>query len=268
LIGVKDETTAVAAMIKAAEVLGMGHAVEYKSHGGLASGVVDALGIRPGPSPVLSTLSLEPDFQSQTMRFGKSRRRGLRTRSRRAEEQSIALSITDEPSRDVLAEWYDLHVRLYRDKHLMITQPFELFEHLLCRPCFRGMGRLVLAKVGKRIIGGIVVLVSGDLWEYSWAAYDRRYARVAVNSLLINFAIKTAIEEGARVFSFGASDPRNHDLVSFKASWGCYSKPVNYYYWNCYPPRNRGLRAGQRVVNVLPCWTLRRLSKVAARWLV
>jgi hypothetical protein len=112
----------------------------------------------------------------------------------------------------------------------MITQPWGLFLALLDGK--HPLARLAVARRDGKVAGGVVVLMGRQDWEYSWSAYDPEYAGLGLNTLLVDWVIREAIQAEAKRFGFGSTPPGDRDLLYFKSRWGCEHRPIRYYYWN------------------------------------
>jgi len=256
LVGVGNEELAVLALINLTKKNGPDWYLEYKTFTELDCTFVKEIDLRQVESSVVSYLNLADSYNEQIQRYGKSLRQNLRTTYRRAKEKSIYIQWADQISD--LKDWYELLVRLYRDKHNMITQPLELFLLLYKK----GLGKLLVTRKSGVVIGGIFILCSPQRWDYSWAAYDSSYGKIGLNTMLVDEAIKRAIGNKIKVFDFGSSSPDDEKLIYFKSRWGCESHKVKYYYWN-HIPKPLDLESSfilaRRAYSWLPIFVLKKL---------
>lgn len=264
LVGPGDDSTALRALIERAQGRGPDWYVEYKTFTNLPEEDVQHLGLRVLEPSVVSQLKLVSSLEEQQLQYKKSLRQNLRTTRRRAEEAGILI---DWGSRERdLSAWYRLLVRLYRDKHQMICQPWPLYRELESS----GLGRLLAARREGRVVGGIFILLSPGRWDYSWSAYDPDYARLGPNTLLVDDAITRAIEAGVTVFDFGSSSAGDEQLRHFKARWGCTDQTIKYYYWNHSPmpfDLHSSYSAARYLFSKLPLALLRRVPTVLVPYL-
>lgn len=209
--------------------------LEYKTFDQLEDHFVKEHGLKCVNPSIVSELYLEDTYEQQLKGYKKSLKQNIRTTSKKLHEEGITLEISS--SIKDLKSWYHLLVKLYRDKHQMITQPFGLYKRLLLNNEKKeGWGStLFIARKRNEMIGGIFVIWDKDHWEYSWAATNPDYNRLGINTLLVDFAIQEAIRSGAKTFSFGSTPPSDEKLIYFKSRWGCTTKPIYYYYWNHEP---------------------------------
>lgn len=69
----------------------------------------------------------------------------------------------------------------------------------------------------------------GETIEMIWASSLRCFNRLSVNMLLYWEAMRTAIEQGYKVFDFGRCTP-DGPTYRFKAQWGAEPAPLHWYY--------------------------------------
>jgi len=69
----------------------------------------------------------------------------------------------------------------------------------------------------------------GDTIEMIWASSLRCFNRISVNMLLYWEAMRTAVEQGYRIFDFGRCTP-DGPTFRFKAQWGAEPTPLPWYY--------------------------------------
>lgn len=81
----------------------------------------------------------------------------------------------------------------------------------------------------------------GDSIEMIWASSLRSFNKLSVNMLLYWESIRTAIENGYRVFDFGRCTP-DGPTFGFKAQWGAEPAPLHWYY----------IGAGSRLPDISP----------------
>ena len=239
--------------------------LEYKTYARFEDSFVKENQLKVISPSIVSELQLCESYDEQLKGFKKSLKQNLRTTARKAESERVVLQETT--SIDDLKKWYHLLVKLYRDKHQMITQPYELYHSFLTAKDTEWQGKLLVAKKDENIIGGIFILADKNHWEYSWAATDPNYNYLGINTLLVNFGIKLAIEAKAKTYSFGSTPPTDEKLIYFKSRWGCIKKPIYYYYWNHIPKPidlNSDYKLIRSLYKFIPIWFL----KMAPKYLV
>lgn len=202
---------------------------------------------------IVSELALCTDIEAQRKNYKKRHR----TKVNKARRELSDIQITT--SRDLcdLKDWYILLLRLYRNKHKMICQPFALYRQLLE---MQAHSTLLLAIVQGQIVGGLFLLHDSRRWDYSWGAIHTDYDQRDLSTLLLDHAISLAIDEGAQTFGFGSSAPSDSALLFFKQRWGCEERPVYAYYWNHRPKPvdlNTSFSLARQIIARTPLWVLR-----------
>ncbi|TXC81526.1 GNAT family N-acetyltransferase [Luteibaculum oceani] len=195
--------------------------------------------------------------------FSKSLRQNIRTTERRAKESDVAYSVEKKAGKS-LYEWYNLMLRLYRDKHLMIPQPLSLFKNLINQENKEWGTMLLTAKIDERIIGGIFLIYDSQHWEYGWAATDQNFKKLGINTLLVNEAIKMACTENANSFGFGLTPQSDKKLAKFKSRWGCEMSPTYIYNWKKSPKPmdlNKNYLFIRKFIPLIPIPVLRVISE-------
>jgi len=222
----------------------------------------------------ISSLKLEESYGKAQEKYRKNHRKNLRTLWRNAEKDG--LMIEEAKTRDELDRFHDVMVRVLRDKHNMIPQPFRLFYILFekLRPKKKIIVFLVKDKNRKnKIIAGMIVLFHKENAIYAWGASGQDYKRYSPSTLLVDNAIKYCISKGCKNLDFGVTSPLHEDLLYFKESWGCTHKKLPYYYFlitekelPCldYHTSFKTLRKPFRFV---PVWLIKKMSPVITKQL-
>jgi len=264
LIGKSDDLLAINELITLAKKYGNKCYVEYKTFTEINAESIKKNNLMKVDSSIVSNLHLYTSYDEQTKKYSKSLRQNLRTTYKKINDLGITIKYAEKENE--LDVWYKLLVRLYRNKHQMITQPDILFKKLFNARNSYGMkiGKLLLAYDNGKIIGGIFMLDGNQHWEYSWAAYDLSYAKYGINTILVDHAIRHAIEQKVKTFGFGSSSINDKDLVYFKSRWGCQEKIIKYYYWNHKPSHidlNTSFAFARTLYSYLPISLLKRIPK-------
>jgi lipid II:glycine glycyltransferase (peptidoglycan interpeptide bridge formation enzyme) len=216
----------------------------------------------------ISGLKLEDDVETA---YQKKHRKNMRTILKNAEKNGI--SVQDMRNVDDLKSFYDLMVKEYRDKHLMIPQPYSLFSLLISRLAPKGMAKLLVAKHEEKVIGGMFLLLYRDKAIYAWGTTDESFSRYSVSSLLVDYAIKDCQSKGFKSFDFGVTSPYQESLLFFKSRWGASHTRLSSYYKliNCkkapemdYYKSYLNLR---RPFRYLPLWLIKAVSPIVTKQL-
>ena len=144
----------------------------------------------------------------------------LRNQIRKAEKEQLETQWTGS---DGLRDFYSVYTHNMRD---LGSPPhsFAFFERVLAE--FSDT-RILLVRLGKKVIGGGLCLVFKDTMLMPWASSLRTYLRLCPNNLLYWEAIRTACENGLIRFDFGRSS-RGSGTYKFKKQWGALEEPL---YW-------------------------------------
>jgi len=195
-----------------------------------------------------------------------------RTKWRKALSVADAAGLTVREFRDAetLRAFYRLFVRVYRDKHRMLPQPYALFEQLLALPPgVRSVRAYAVRDERASFLGGVFVLTDEVQWCYAWGVTEQAGDYPDLSTLLIGTAMQDAAAAGARVFSLGASPVSHENLRRFKRSWGGEDHPILTYHWR-EPAREVDLHAGYPLAKALvarsPLWLLRGVSAPTVKW--
>ena len=90
---------------------------------------------------------------------------------------------------------------------------------------------LMLAKLGKKSIAGILLLIHKNSVIDGYAASLQEFRPYRANDLLVWKAIEWACRKGYTVFDFGADSRLQKNLLAFKKKWGGEQKTVYHYYY-------------------------------------
>ncbi len=231
LLGARDELAALQQLIGLAKSEGRRCYAEYKTFTPMAADWIDAVGpLQQVSALVDSELLLAPDDAAQSARYSKGFRQNLRTTRRRATVEGV--SLVPASSEGDVRDFYRVLCRNNRDKHHTLTHPLSLYLDFFrtLRPL--GKAEFLVAKRSSDVLAGIVVLRTGCRWDYVWGASSEQGRTLGLNTLLVDHMIREALRAKVRVIGFGASSPRDADLLYFKSRWGCQHRPVYYTYWN------------------------------------
>ncbi|MHC4205522.1 MAG: GNAT family N-acetyltransferase [Planctomycetota bacterium] len=152
----------------------------------------------------------------------------VRQRISRAIKSGLTLRTIDGESS--LRDFYRLYV-LSR-KHLGLPpQPYAFFRSLWQTFSGSGYVRVLLALKGNEPIAGSILLKFKERVSVEWMVSDVKYRDLSPNHYLFWQAMKSAWEEGFKIFDFGRTSHNNHHLMDFKARWGTKITDLpNYYY--------------------------------------
>jgi tetratricopeptide (TPR) repeat protein len=162
--------------------------------------------------------------------YKKQFKQNIRTGRKKLESNGIRIYRSKNFSD--LSRYYNLLVKLYRDTHLMIPQPFKLFKLIFEYYIKKDNGDFWVAKTADdKLIGGIITLLNEKNVTYSLGATDEKYKQYAPNIHLVDNAIHYYCNNGFKLFDFGISSPNQKGLVFFKSRWGGKTIDLPYYYY-------------------------------------
>ena len=165
-------------------------------------------------------LALDPDPEVVQARFDKANLRNLR--------KSLRSGVSvhrGESRKDLAGEFYRLHVETRRRLGVPV-QPRRFFEELWDGMVEPGLGFVLLARAGGRVVAGAVFLHSRRRMTYKFGASDTRAWDLRPNNLVMAEAIRLACEGGRSEFDFGRTDLEDEGLRRFKRGFGAEERPL------------------------------------------
>jgi lipid II:glycine glycyltransferase (peptidoglycan interpeptide bridge formation enzyme) len=200
--------------------------VELKFMNEIPENVAHACNLVKRDHYFISGLAILENYEEN---YEKHHRKNMRTLRRKAEKEDV--SVRELSKLSELKEFYDIMVVLLRNKHHMIPQPYALFRSLYETLHPKGMIKIFLALKGKKIIGGMVVLLFKDAAVYAYGASRSDYKVYSPSSLLVDNAIHFCATHGYKSLDFGVTSPHQPELLEFKGGWGCTHKKLPFYYY-------------------------------------
>jgi CelD/BcsL family acetyltransferase involved in cellulose biosynthesis len=168
-------------------------------------------------------LPLDADPDSIFRTFHRSQvQRGIR----KAEREGTVVRLGSRIE-DLTQVYYSLHAHTRR-RLGMPVQPRRFFELLWKRIIEPGLGRLLLAEVGRQAVAGVVVLSWGKTATYKYSASAPDVSPYRPTHLILWHAIREACENGYADFDFGRTDFDSPGLRSFKLGWGPREEILSY----------------------------------------
>ena len=141
----------------------------------------------------------------------------VRQRISRAMNSGIEVSAGKTESD--LRDFYRLHV-LSRKRLCLPPQPYAFIKSLFDIFHPDGRANLILGKKDGNPIAALLLLRFKGRVSAEYAVYDDSYLNISPIHLLFWEAIRTASEDGFKVFDFGRTLPLNTNLMDFKDRWG------------------------------------------------
>ena len=186
----------------------------------------EALGKNPSYKHHYILLDKEPEELKKSFH-----RTNVRQRIQRALKSNLSLKVADNES-DMI-NFYQLHT-MTRKKIGLPPQPYTFFKQLW--KTFSPSKRMVLllAERNNITLAGLILFKFKDRVSAEFLASDEQYLNVSPNHLLFWEAIKSAYDEGYKIFDFGRTSPYNETLISFKNRWGTTVADLPQF---CYPKK-------------------------------
>jgi hypothetical protein len=269
-LGYSDDIDNMHHLVNIAQSMGDGFHVEYKSFHDIGDSIyIKEKKVIKSQGLINSSLALQKSYEHQQSLFSKSLRQTIRTCERRAIESKVEFVIASNINQ--IKSFYLMLVKMFRDKHHTISQPFEIFEAIYNDFVPKKMANFYLAIRDNKVIAGVVVFSYNSNWTYMWGASDQEYAKLSLNTLLVNRVIRDAVNNGAVSLDFGPSDIKNKSLIKFKDKWGCKQEEVFLYYWN---RTEKNIGEGKlyfmirKIIPYVPLYILKKIPKYVAPILV
>lgn len=134
-----------------------------------------------------------------------------------------------------------------RKRHGVPPQPKAFFANIHDTLIRAGLGFVVLARLGMRVVAGAIFLRFERKAVYKFAASDPRFGRSRANNLVMWEAIQYLTRTGCDLLHFGRTSLDNEGLRRFKLSWGAVEEMIRYYRfdakkgkWTTAPSRETG----------------------------
>ncbi len=191
----------------------------------IADSLVENLGWSVGQPFILSQFDLLSDVEETYAACSKNLIKNIRRIRNKIAKEGICIEQA-ESSVDV-DMFFDLLLKVYRDRHQMPCHPPKLYRKLFQTD----VAKYYLARCERQVVGGVVIIPDDSVWHYCWGATQPEFLQQGVSMALIDKAICGAITAGARTFDFGTSSPYDSELLEFKRRWGCKFSPAYHYYY-------------------------------------
>jgi len=161
-------------------------------------------------------LVLESDEDAQWQAL----RAKVRNQTRKAEREGLRIAARDDA--DLLADFYGPFCRNMRD----LGSPVHAQRFFsAAADAFGDRLRVIVSRLGKRSVGGLVAIDFAGAVSVPWASTLREERQRCPNNQIYWEALRWAIERGAREFDFGRS-PIDGGTYRFKLGWGAVERPL------------------------------------------
>lgn len=144
---------------------------------------------------------------------------------RKATDSGVTISCGD--SLEELRAFYELHREVRRRKYRLLVQPWRFFEALHDEFSRDGKLGVLLARLGDRVIGGVVTLTWGDTLYYKFNASALDELEARPNDRLAWEALAVARQDGLSNFDWGLSDSDQPGLVRYKQKFATDERQIS-----------------------------------------
>ena len=214
-------------------------------------------------------------LQESAEEFDKQLKRRFREKIHRLQRQASSAGLTIEdvgPNAEIsLREFYDLLTDEYKFKHLMLVQPFRLFQQVA--KALPDLFHLYIARIKDKAIGGAMILRFKNVDYYLWGAFDQKTEEISPLTLVLAEAMRQAREAGSKTFDLGVTSRSHEGLNFFKSRWGGECESLNYYYLANNPEDVPHLdyfnsfRTARQLIKYVPRRMIQRISPLVINWL-
>lgn len=165
-------------------------------------------------------IDLEGTEEEVTARATAAARKGVR----KAERNGVTAHVATDKGE--LREWFELHLKIRKNRHRLLAQPYEFFERIWDTFIDPGNGFLLLTMMDGKTVGGMFCLQQGDIVYTKFSASDEAAHKAKPNNLMYYETILEAKRRGARLIDMGRNPHSASGLIYFKKSFGAYEKDL------------------------------------------
>jgi CelD/BcsL family acetyltransferase involved in cellulose biosynthesis len=171
--------------------------------------------------------------------------------SRRAIRKAERAGVTVRAARDEtdLRAFYELHVRVRKQKYRMLAQPYRFFEAVWRHVMAGDQGALLLAERDGALLGGVMYLQWRDRLYYKFNASAPEQLEFRPNDLLAWEGIRLAKQRGLTYLDFGLSDWDQEGLIRYKMKFASEEKTISFLQ---HLPPGRPTQQERRARSLLP----------------
>lgn len=241
--------------------------LEIKMFYPLEEKIVDSLKLETIDDEYLSFIELSGGLEEVKKRFSRLVRRKLKQLSDNPE-----FKIRDANDINDVKDFYNIMVKLYKNKFLAITQSFKFIELLWERLVKNNKGFLKVMVFKGKIIGGVLLIDSYDSLLDNWTISDLDYSYISPNYALIFEGIKQACSSNKKILDLGVTGKHNKNLLDFKTRFGSTNVKFVYYYKLIKAKEikridyNLSFLKIRKFVRYIPTPLMKSLSKISIRY--
>lgn len=167
-------------------------------------------------------IDLMPDGNDIWSMLKSQARQNIRKAQRAQVEVVQATAVED------LRSFYELHLRIRKNKYRLLAQPFAFFESIWREFIEPGNGTLLLTRVGREIVGGALLLSWKNKLYYKFNASDPAFLDFRPNDATMWASIEYGQSEGLQCLDLGLSDWDQEGLVRYKRKYASQEKTISF----------------------------------------
>jgi Acetyltransferase (GNAT) domain len=133
-------------------------------------------------------------------------------------------------SSDAIYLFYDIYIKAMK---AMGVPPYPIKYFKLIHKYFMDSNeaKLFLIRKNNELLAGAVVFIHKDSVIYGYSAVRPEAKKYRCYDFLVWKLIEWSIENGYRIFDFGADSPLQEGLLYFKQKWNSVQERIPYYYY-------------------------------------
>jgi hypothetical protein len=216
-----DEEAEAAVVARAIEIARARNVAYLELRCGSARPALASLPLRATDPIVISDVELD-EAPAVWARVAEDHRKAVRKAEKRGVLVREATTLAE------FRAFHDIYLRVFRD---FGTPPYgdDYFPALFQRLHAAGQARLLLAQVGTRWVGGLLLFSGGRNLVSKFAACLPDAVPLRAYAALYAAAIDLGLALRMRTLSFGTSSRDQTGLIEFKERWGARTRPTTIY---------------------------------------
>jgi len=131
--------------------------------------------------------------------------------------------------REELRLFFELHLRVRKNRHRILAQPFSFFENIWDTFMAEGQGFFLGAFHDHSLIAVQCYIPWKRNLVYKYSASDYLFQQMQANKLLSWTAVEEAVNSGFSLFDLGLSDDDQPGLIAYKLHLGAHEKEIRFF---------------------------------------
>jgi len=186
--------------------------------------------LEPSVPPAVTFLGHTLDLRGGEGELFGQLKSSVRRALRKAARNDLRIEITK--TREAVLEYYKLHVQT-RKKHGLAPQPVSFFLNIYEQMIDKGLGFIVVARLGSRVAAANVYFQFGKKAVYKFGASDEKVQEFRGSNLVMWEGIRFLATSGAESLHFGRTSLGSRGLRRYKLTWGTREEKIEYLKFNC-----------------------------------